>query len=56
MYIFHTHALCVDEAVENLTVQKQKAHSGDVVDGMETIQCEDVWNESFTPLIDRFWL
>lgn len=34
MYIFHTHALCVGEAVKNSTVQKQKAHRGDVVDGM----------------------
>lgn len=39
MYRFHTHALCVDEAIQNGTVQKQKAHSGDVVvDGMMMIQ------------------
>lgn len=35
---------CVDEAVENKTVQKQKARGGDVVDGMDSVCRRLEWN------------
>lgn len=56
VYIFHTHALRVNEALQNPTVQKKKehkreeeeeAHGGEAVDGMETAaQREATWNRT----------
>lgn len=48
MYIFHTHALRVNEAPENplcKNKRKEKAHGAEAVDGMETaVQREATWN------------